>query len=133
MWQSWKAAAALAAAGLMIGACGGGSTKDRTAGGAEKESADATTSTKVYVSAKEYSFDPATLTLKAGKGSTMVLKNAGSIEHDLSVSGAGFKLVVPGNNTRDKVLKIDKPGTYEFYCSVAGHKDAGMKGQLTVS
>lgn len=25
-----------------------------------------------------------------------------------------------------------QPGTYEFYCSVPGHKDAGMKGTLTV-
>jgi uncharacterized cupredoxin-like copper-binding protein len=26
-----------------------------------------------------------------------------------------------------------KPGTYEFYCSVPGHEQAGMKGTLTVS
>jgi uncharacterized cupredoxin-like copper-binding protein len=124
---------ALAPAGLMLGACGTGSKKDRIAGGAEKPSADAVTGTKVYVTAKEFSFDPATLTLKAGEGTSIALKNAGSVEHDLSVSDAKFKLVVPGSNMGEKVLKIDKPGTYEFYCSVAGHKDAGMKGQLTVS
>jgi len=133
MFQGCKAVVALAVAGLMIGACGAGSTKDRLAGGAEKPSAEAITGTKVYVTAKEFSFDPATLTIKAGESSSIVMKNAGSIEHDLSLSGAGFKLVVPANNSREKVLKIDKPGTYEFYCSVAGHKDAGMKGQLTVS
>jgi len=25
-----------------------------------------------------------------------------------------------------------KPGTYQFYCPVPGHKAAGMKGTLTV-
>ena len=25
-----------------------------------------------------------------------------------------------------------KPGKYEFYCSVPGHEDGGMKGTLTV-
>jgi len=25
------------------------------------------------------------------------------------------------------------PGVYEFYCSIAGHRDAGMKGTITVT
>jgi uncharacterized cupredoxin-like copper-binding protein len=133
--QRWTAVALLAVAGMVIGACGGGSdTKDKsTARGAEKPAADVPAGTKVNVTAKEFSFDPATLTLKAGEGSTIVLKNAGSIEHDLTVDDAGFKLTVPGGNSAEKVLKVDKPGTYEFHCSVSGHKDAGMKGQLTVT
>jgi len=128
-----KAAALLAAAGLLIGACGGGSGKDLRAGGAAKPSAESPTGSTVYVTAKEFSFDPISLTLKSGEESTISLKNAGSIEHDLTVGDAGFKLVVAGGNSGEKVLKIDKPGTYEFHCSVAGHKEAGMKGQLTVT
>ena len=120
-----------AVAGLGLGACGGGSGDDdtSTAGGAATE---ATPEGKIEVIGKEFSYSPATVTVKAGQPVTIVLKNTGSIEHDITISDPKFKLTVAGNNTGEKVLTGDKPGTYEMYCSVAGHKDAGMKGQLVV-
>ena len=139
-WQRWVAAAVLATVGLGLGACGGGSDNDKSSAGGKAEDspvvsapsgADGAGST-IEVVGKEFSYSPAKLTLKAGQPATIVLKNTGSIEHDITVSDVGFKLTVPGNNTGDKVLKVDKPGTYEFFCSVAGHEDAGMKGELTV-
>ena len=119
----------LGVAAAVIGACGGGSDDEKSeAGGTE-----APAGPKIDVVGKEFSYDPDKLTLKAGEGSTVVLRNTGSIEHDITVDGAKFKLTVPGNNERQKVLKVDKPGTYEFYCSLPGHKSAGMKGELTVT
>lgn len=124
----------LAVTEMVIGACG----RVAVVPDEEKSNTQVTekppvpTGSTIDVVGKEFSFDPANLTLKAGEGSTVVLKNTGSIEHDLTVDEAGFKLSVAGNNTREKVLKVDKPGTYRFYCSLPGHRDAGMKGELTV-
>jgi uncharacterized cupredoxin-like copper-binding protein len=139
-WQRLAAAAVLATVGLGLGACGGGSDDDKgSADGKETDnpvvsapSAVGGGGSKIEVTGKEFSYTPAKLTLKAGQPSTIALKNTGSIEHDLTLDEAGFKLSVTSGQTADKELKVDKPGTYEFHCSVAGHKDAGMKGELTV-
>ena len=120
--------ALVAAAGLLLWSCGGGSDKKANSGSEPRKAAGPT----IDVSGKEFRFDPGTLTLKAGQGSTIVLKNNGSTEHDLTVTEAGFKLTVPANQSADKVLTVAKPGTYEFYCSVPGHETDGMKGTLIV-
>ena len=30
-------------------------------------------------------------------------------------------------------VELNKPGTYEFYCPIDGHKQQGMKGQIKVA
>jgi uncharacterized cupredoxin-like copper-binding protein/mono/diheme cytochrome c family protein len=70
---------------------------------------------------------------KAGKV-TLLSKNDSSVPHDISVKGNGVNKQGPtvSNGKTSKVVADLKPGTYEFYCSVPGHEQAGMKGTLTV-
>ena len=119
----------VAVAASVIGGCGGGSDDDTSTAGSTEESPGE----KITVVGKEFSYDPATLNLKAGQLFTIILRNTGSIEHDIRVDDAKFRLTVPGNNAREKGLKVERPGTYQFYCSLPGHKSAGMKGELTVT
>jgi uncharacterized cupredoxin-like copper-binding protein len=62
--------------------------------------------------------------------------NGGKIDHDLVVKGPGVNdqktpLLAAGKTAK---LKVDlKSGTYELYCSVPGHKQAGMDVKITVS
>jgi uncharacterized cupredoxin-like copper-binding protein len=79
-------------------------------------------------------FDKSSLTAKAGKV-TVVMDNPSSLPHAIEVEGKGMEL--KGDTvTKGGVSKVSgtlKPGTYEFYCPVDGHKAAGMKGTLTVN
>jgi uncharacterized cupredoxin-like copper-binding protein len=66
---------------------------------------------------------------------TFDVENDGKIPHDLVVRGNGIDAKTPLLDAGDsKTLSVDlKPGTYDLYCSVPGHKQAGMDLKLTVS
>ena len=60
--------------------------------------------------------------------------NKSSIDHNISVEGAGVREVgeIVKNGGVSKVNLDLKAGEYEFFCTVAGHREAGMEGKLTV-
>jgi nitrite reductase (NO-forming) len=85
----------------------------------------------VEVTASEFKFAPNKLEL-AGPGELSVtLLNKGAVEHDITVDGVGAVKANAGATAKG-VLKFDKAGTYTFFCSIPGHKEAGMVGQIVV-
>ncbi|MDQ6607426.1 MAG: plastocyanin/azurin family copper-binding protein, partial [Actinomycetota bacterium] len=65
---------------------------------------------------------------------TLRMANKSSVSHDIAIQGGGLnqvgKIVVNGGFST--VTASLKPGKYTFYCSVPGHRQAGMAGTLTV-
>ena len=114
---------------------GGGSTseapKENTGGGASggkaqtlKIAADPSGALK---------FDKSSLTAKAGK-LTIVMDNPSDVPHAVEIEGMGVeaKGETVGKGGVSKASADVKPGTYDFYCPVDGHRQAGMEGTLTV-
>jgi plastocyanin len=61
-------------------------------------------------------------------------KNDASIPHDIALEGGGVDekgQTVQGGGV-SKINVTVKPGKYQFYCTVAGHREGGMEGTLTV-
>jgi uncharacterized cupredoxin-like copper-binding protein len=90
--------------------------------------------TSVPASETEFKITLPKSSLSAGSYSFAV-KNDGHIPHDFVVKGNGVDektpTIQPGKSA---TLKVDlKPGTYDVYCSIPGHKQAGMDVKLTVS
>ena len=90
--------------------------------------------TSVPVSETEFKITLPKSTLAAGSYSFEV-KNDGKIEHDLVVQGNGVDEKTPTIGPGESAtLKVDlTPGTYDVYCSIPGHKQAGMDLKLTVT
>jgi plastocyanin len=79
-------------------------------------------------------YNTTSLTAKAGKVS-IDFTNMASEGHNVTVeSASGDKVgTTPTFQGDSKTLSLNlKPGTYKFFCSVPGHRMAGMEGTLTV-
>jgi len=79
----------------------------------------------------------ATTTASAKAGDvTIDFSNPQPLEHDVVVEDSSGNEVggtdVITDSSASVTLQDMKPGTYTFYCSVPGHRDAGMEGTLTV-
>jgi plastocyanin len=152
---------ALLLAAVALVACGGGSsTNDETgavAGAAqeaeekaeeageegegkaeevEKEAEGATGGT-VEVEADpsgNLAFTSEKISAKAGND-TIEFTNESPVPHDVVIEDengkelGGTEVTSEGSDSAEVELK---PGTYTFFCSVPGHRQAGMEGTLTV-
>lgn len=93
----------------------------------------ASTTLDVEADSTALSFNTTKLSAKAGKV-TIDFKNPSAIPHNVVIEEngkelAGFEPIAEGEESESAELK---PGTYTFYCSVPGHREAGMEGTLTV-
>jgi plastocyanin len=91
---------------------------------------------QVQVVAREYSFTLSRLHVKAGQA-VIELANFGQDPHDLRLQRAGARhiaglgVVAPGQRA-DLTLRL-APGRYSLWCSVANHRQLGMRATLVVS
>ncbi len=75
-----------------------------------------------------------TLVSKPGKV-TVDFSNPAALEHDVAIENSkGEQIAVSPLIAKGKtsVSANLPPGTYKFFCTVPGHREAGMEGTLTV-
>ncbi len=89
----------------------------------------------IKVSEVEWKIKLPETNLKAGNY-TFDVSNDGTVTHNLSVTGPGGNEKTPNLPPGESAtLKVDlkKPGSYDFFCSIPGHKQLGMNLQVKVS
>jgi uncharacterized cupredoxin-like copper-binding protein len=127
-------ALALAAAALV--ACGGGGSTTTTETSGEPAGGGATGSTLKFEAdpSGQLAYTTKEVSAKAGK-TTIELNNPQPIPHDVAIEDSSGKTIgkteVITESTDSTVVNL-KPGTYTFFCTVPGHRQAGMEGTLKV-
>ncbi len=112
--------------------------------------------TEINVEATDFAYNPISVTVPAGQPVTLTLNNDGKVEHDFVVDKINVTDVETSDNgpaahhQMGELPEYDlhffakagdtavinftalEPGTYEVFCSIEGHKEAGMIGKLIV-
>ena len=133
------AVAVLGLAALALAACGGSDDSSSTAA---ETSATETSTSAGGGETVSFEADPSgqlayvetDVTAKAGND-TIEFDNPSSTGHDVVIEdesgGEVSKTDVITDSTTTTTADL-QAGTYTFYCSVPGHREAGMEGTLTV-
>jgi len=88
---------------------------------------------EVTVEGKNFVYTPSVLTAKKGQKVRVTFKNVGGF-HDFVIDE--LDVATARINTGEEAVvefTADEIGDFAFYCSVPGHRDAGMEGILTVT
>jgi|tagenome__1003787_1003787.scaffolds.fasta_scaffold20563084_2 plastocyanin len=135
---TWLLALILTAGVLVAAGCGGDDSSGGSSGSSGTSSGSSSSSSgggPLTVTADPggaISWDKSALSAKAGKV-TLKLVNDSQTPHAIEVEGNGVEKKTDNVTGGTADLTVDlKPGKYEFYCPVPGHK-ATMHGTLTVS
>lgn len=85
----------------------------------------------VSVKAFSFGFSPSTIKLTKDQRVTLELTSL-DVAHTFTVDNLGIDMKVQGGETISIEYVPKEVGEFEFYCSVPGHKEAGMVGTIMV-
>ncbi|HEY3059272.1 MAG TPA: cupredoxin domain-containing protein [Chloroflexota bacterium] len=92
---------------------------------------EAPTSTDV-ITVSDMRFVENTLYMKVGEVLGLFVTNPTEVGHSFDVDNLDLHVLLPPHSTTAVALHPRGPGTFEFYCGVAGHRAGGMVGAIVV-
>ncbi len=86
--------------------------------------------TSITFSGTEFAYSPSEGTVSGGF--ELIFENAGRVLHNLEIEGvSGLLLEANPGKSSAETIRLE-PGSYTIFCSIPGHRQAGMEGTLTV-
>lgn len=91
---------------------------------------------RISIVGTEFEFAPKDLTVTSEHPVAITFENDGTTDHDWTIhSTDGSEIAHVHATAGQSTLLVAnlKPGAYEVWCTVAGHRQAGMVGNLKVT
>ena len=136
MKKTLSIALAIAALGPVgFAACGEDEESSSGSSSSSEETTSGGGSTIAITAVEDGSFAYEEESVEAEAGSvTIEFDNPSALGHDVRIEGPDGDVGgtdVISEDTTTAAVELE-PGDYTFYCSVAGHREGGMEGDLTV-
>ena len=143
MKRSYRSLIAVVAAilsfGLFLTACSDDDVASTGADGDEAEQGHddhgetpvAEGARRIDVNATSFAYDPDEITVDTGEDVAIVL-TSDDLLHDFVIDELDVHVAADRDETAEGGLRADTAGEYTYYCTVAGHREAGMEGTLVV-
>ncbi len=81
----------------------------------------------------DFRFQPALITAKVNQPVELEITSTGALEHNFVSEGLGVTSSnVQGGQSETLTFTPGTAGEFEFYCTIAGHREAGMVGTIVV-
>lgn len=87
---------------------------------------------ELVVTADDFAFSPAELTVEPGETVNLTLVNEGALPHDLVIPELDVRITAAPGGRVTTGFVARQPGSFQILCTYPGHADAGMTGTLTV-
>ena len=89
----------------------------------------------MHVFASEFGYETTTIEVGAGQPFSIQIHNEGVLEHDITFVGLEdeFGLHVQPGEDDMATISLPESGEYVYYCTIPGHREAGMARTLTVN
>ena len=123
----------LTASVFALSACGGSSSSSSTTPASTSGGGGGGSTVKISADPSgALKFEQTDVSATAGS-ITIDFTNMSSLPHDVKIEGNGASGGTDEITDSSTTATVDlEPGTYTFFCSVDGHRAAGMEGTLTV-
>lgn len=88
---------------------------------------------KVDLIGEDIMWDPMTIEAKVNQPIQITVSNEGALDHNLVIEEYGINLLLSPGDVEIVDLTIDHAGTVTYICSIPGHEEAGMVGEIIVT
>lgn len=86
----------------------------------------------IHLTAQDMRFGQGEIHLKVGQTVTFTLDNQDLYAHSFDTNDFDIHTAMPANSRVTASFTATRPGTFDFYCGVPGHTQAGMVGKIIV-